>query len=104
MCESDTATPVADLYQIATDAQTEGRRDDVLKVLAQIPPVTLGRVSYRVVGVSANGTLTLLGPRGGVSHLVPSFSIPGLWFHGDKQIVYARMPDGTYTLRDPSRG
>jgi hypothetical protein len=99
----DYATPADEIAQIAADALEEGRREMHQKIIERIPPIRLGRTLYRVLhgrSVSGGGHLTIQGPRGGISHLVPSTNDPSMVAHnmmGGKTTRYRRNADGTYT-------
>ncbi len=94
----DTVTNVADVGAIASDAVQEGRTADAVAVIASVSPVTLGRTTYTVVAAGRYG-MTLIGPRGGCSHLVQNLKRPELWAHnsGARSTWYRLEADGTYT-------
>lgn len=103
----DSATTIVDsvsdpieIALIARDAS--GDESTYTAIIAQIPPIKLGRTSYRVVSGGKYG-LELVGPRGGVSSLVPNMNKPNLWAHiamsgvRAKSAWYRREQDGTFT-------
>lgn len=93
----DRETPVADIAAIALDASTEGRTDAAVEILASIPPIKLGRTTYRVTYVGKAIT-SLVGPRGGDSCLVQNVNRPDLWAHviNGKTVWYKRDSFGMY--------
>ncbi len=105
--EIDAATTAAGLdreldpmtmAQMAADAYGSCKLDEHRRILANIPPVRLGRTLFRVVGGGRHG-LDLAGPRGGYSALVQN---PDLWGHtsmgsSGKTTWYRRNPDWTFT-------
>lgn len=66
--------------------------DRTAAVLGQIPPVVLGRTSHRVVACGSIG-LMLVGPRGGLSHLVQNVKTPTMWWHTGTK-TWFRSDDG----------
>jgi hypothetical protein len=82
--------------------------DEVEKILAgETKPVTealgtvkLGSTTHHVISENPNG-LTIRGPKGGVSHLVPTTNQPGVYAHNKigklAAAYYRRAPDGTFT-------
>lgn len=109
----DTKTDPMELAIIAVDAIKEGmdhheggkvipgnktRYAEGTRILADIPPVVLGKTTYRVVSGSRHG-LELAGPRGGWTSLVRSQKDPSQWAHnsGNKTVWYRRNPDFTFT-------
>lgn len=109
---------------VAGDACEEGRAEDEIAVLlAAVAPVVLDGTTYRVIHsvrrpclASDNVDLsrdivimTLLGPRGGVSHLHHNVRregaehIPLAW-HTAKRRWYYVVADGTYRNLNPTGG
>ena len=96
----DYTVPADEIAQIAADALEEGKRDKHREIIETIPPIKLGKTQYRVLFGRSGGHLTIQGPRGGVSHLVPSLSDPNVVAHnmvGGKTTWYRRNADDTYT-------
>ena len=90
------------IAQIADDAYASCDKDAHKRLLANIPPVVLGKTKYRVVHGGRHG-LDLVGPRGGSSSLVISRNDPKVWAHNTsggssvKTVWYRRNPDYTFT-------
>ncbi len=98
----DATTDMQEICLIARDAAEEKRGDDVyLAIISQIPPIRLGRTTYRVVSGGRHG-VDLLGPRGGHSCLVRNVNQPDLWAHNTmsgyqaRTVWYKRLADGTF--------
>jgi hypothetical protein len=79
-----------------------GSAEKAREIVAMIPPIKLGRTTYRVV-CGARGCYTIVGPRGGSSSLVESRNYPGQWAHTTmsgwrgRSVWYRREADGTFT-------
>jgi hypothetical protein len=96
----DYALPADEIAQVAADALEENRREKHQEIIATIPPIKLGRTVYRVLYGRKGKHLTIQGPRGGISHLVPSTSDPDIVAHnttGGKTTWYRYNANGTYT-------
>ena len=96
-----TAVDPREISKIAGDASKEGREKEAIAILAEIPPIVLGRTTYRVA-YAGRHSIELLGPRGGSSSLVQNEKRPDLWSHiamaglRSKTTWYKRLPDGTF--------
>ncbi len=92
--------PIEELASVAGDMLEERNIGRAQEVLAKIPPVKLGKTTYRVITANRHGMM-LVGPRGGTSHLVPSTNNPLMYAHNSvgsgTQAWYLRGPDGTFT-------
>jgi hypothetical protein len=62
--------------------------------------VKLGSTTYHVLSENRNG-LTIRGPKGGISHLVPTTNQPNVYAHNKigklAAAYYRRAADGTFT-------
>ena len=87
---------------IAKDAYESCAKEKAHEVIAGIPPIVLGKTKYRVV-YGNEERVTLIGPRGGTSHLIQSTNDPLEWAHNTmsghtvKTVWYRRNPDFTFT-------
>lgn len=98
----DAVSDMQEICLIARDAAEEKRGDDVyLAIISQIPPIKLGRTTYRVVSGGRHG-VDLIGPRGGHSCLVRNLQNPDMWAHNTmngyqaRTVWYKRQADGTF--------
>lgn len=90
---------IENITSVANDAWEEGNEAKAIGVLSKIPPIKLGKTVYRVITGGKHG-LMIVGPRGGVSHLVQSSDNPLAYAHNTvhgTQAWYLRGPDGTFT-------
>lgn len=90
----------ADIASVARDAYEEGDKDRSMATLAKIPPVVLGKTTYRIVTANPRGGFTIVGPNGGISFLVTSTKNPTMFAHNTvsgKTTWYLRNPDGSFT-------
>lgn len=97
--EVDTEIDPMHLAMVASDAYEAGDKARHRQILANIPPIKLGRTVYRVVSGGRHG-LDLVGPRGGYTSLVQSTNNPTAWAHnamGGKTTWYRRNADWSFT-------
>lgn len=98
----DTETCPQQIGLIARDAAQEDNERKYVEIIAQIPPVVLGKRTYTVIA-AGTVSLELIGPRGGHSSLVRNDKKPHLWAHvtmagyNAKTVWYKRLEDGTFT-------